>query len=78
MSSAIFGKDFFTPEMMSRVETLPFFRITIRADRCPSTRTMLVCGGYPSRTLANHPLPLSHAMRLVALWAAHGTPKMPG
>ena len=39
------GAAAFTLEMMSSVEALPDFRITISAERWPFTRTMLVCGG---------------------------------
>ena len=38
--------------MMSSVEAEPVFMMLIRMARLPSTRTMLVCGGLPSRTWA--------------------------
>ncbi len=40
------------PEMMASVDTEPFFRTCISTERLPSTCTMLVCGGLPSRTVA--------------------------
>ena len=41
-----------TCAMMSSVEALPVFRIVSSDARWPLTRTMLVCGGLPSRTCA--------------------------
>ncbi len=40
-----------TLAMMSRVEDFPVFWMLSSEERCPSTRTMFVCGGNPSRTL---------------------------
>ena len=40
------------PSMMARVETAPFFSTCSSTERPPSTWTMLVCGGLPSRTWA--------------------------
>jgi hypothetical protein len=40
------------PEMISRVEIAPALSTIISTDRLPSTWTMLVCGGLPSRTVA--------------------------
>ena len=40
------------PEIMSSVEASPDFSTDISTARDPSTRTMFVCGGYPSRTNA--------------------------
>ena len=40
------------PVMTSSVDALPAFWIVSSDARCPSTRTMLVCGGKPSRTHA--------------------------
>ena len=37
---------------MSSVEASPVLMIESSEARCPSTRTMLVCGGKPSRTWA--------------------------
>ena len=34
------------------IETAPFFNTTISTERLPSTCTILVCGGLPSRTWA--------------------------
>ena len=50
--AAIFGSRFLTLLMMSMVEALPTFWMVSSAARDPSTRTMLVCGGKPSRTCA--------------------------
>ena len=44
------------PSTMERVEMLPFFNAGISTARWPSTRTMLVCGGDPSRTWATWPM----------------------
>ena len=41
-----------TRSMMSSVDALPVFSTVSSAARWPSTRTMLVCGGKPSRTCA--------------------------
>ena len=41
-----------TPAMMSSVEAEPIFMTLMRMARLPSTRTMLVWGGLPSRTWA--------------------------
>ncbi len=46
------GNSDFAREMMSSVEAFPTFCTESRTDRWPSTRTMLVCGGKPSRTCA--------------------------
>ncbi|MET4829294.1 hypothetical protein ABH972_006883 [Bradyrhizobium ottawaense] len=40
------------PAMMSSVEVAPAFSTIISTERFPSTWTMLVCGGLPSRTVA--------------------------
>ena len=40
------------PAMIASVETEPFFSTCISTERLPSTCTMLVCGGLPSRTCA--------------------------
>ena len=40
------------PAMISSVEIAPFFSTIISTERLPSTWTMLVCGGLPSRTVA--------------------------
>ena len=40
------------PAMMASVEVAPFFSTCSRTERLPSTWTMLVCGGLPSRTWA--------------------------
>ena len=40
------------PAMIASVETDPFFRTCMSTERLPSTCTMLVCGGLPSRTVA--------------------------
>ena len=40
------------PSMIGSVETAPFFSTCISTERLPSTCTMLVCGGLPSRTWA--------------------------
>ena len=40
------------PAMISRVEIEPAFSTIISTERLPSTWTILVCGGLPSRTLA--------------------------
>ena len=40
------------PLMMSIVEALPVLSTFMSTARLPSRRTMLVCGGYPSRTCA--------------------------
>ena len=40
------------PSMIARVDTEPFFNTCISTERLPSTCTMLVCGGLPSRTVA--------------------------
>ena len=40
------------PAMISSVEIEPAFSTIISTERLPSTWTMLVCGGLPSRTLA--------------------------
>ena len=47
-----YGKSCLIAAMMFNVEALPIFWIVIRVDRRPSTRTILVCGGKPSRTKA--------------------------
>ncbi len=47
------------PSTIDRVEMLPFFRAGISTARRPSTRTMLVCGGEPSRTWATWPMVIS-------------------
>ncbi len=41
-----------TPAMMSSVDAEPLFSTLISTARRPSTRTMLPCGGKPSRTCA--------------------------
>ena len=46
------GNSCLIPAMMLSVEALPIFWIVISVDRRPSTRTILVCGGNPSRTKA--------------------------
>ncbi len=46
------GSFWLIPSMMSIVEALPVFSTFIRMARLPSTRTMLVWGGKPSRTCA--------------------------
>ena len=46
------GKSCLIPEMMLSVEAVPIFWIVISVERRPSTRTILVCGGKPSRTKA--------------------------
>ena len=38
--------------MIAKVETAPFLSTTISTERLPSTCTILVCGGLPSRTWA--------------------------
>ena len=43
---------FLMPSMIASVETAPFLSTIIRTERLPSTWTMLVCGGLPSRTCA--------------------------
>src|SRR5258708_24721862 len=48
----IVGKRFLILLMMSNVEVVPFFWMVISVDRRPSTRTILVWGGKPSRTKA--------------------------
>ena len=40
------------PAMISSVETEPAFSTIISTERLPSTCTMLVCGGLPSRMVA--------------------------
>ena len=40
------------PSMMASVDTEPFFSTCSSTERPPSTCTMLVCGGLPSRTWA--------------------------
>ena len=40
------------PWTMSRVEASPVLMTESSEARCPSTRTMFVCGGKPSRTCA--------------------------
>ena len=40
------------PEITFSVEAFPAFWIVSNTERCPFTRTMLVCGGKPSRTQA--------------------------
>ena len=40
------------PAMISSVEVAPAFSTIISTERLPSTWTMLVCGGLPSRTVA--------------------------
>ncbi len=40
------------PAMISSVEIEPAFSTIISTERLPSTWTMLVCGGLPSRTVA--------------------------
>ena len=40
------------PAMIASVETAPFLSTCISTERLPSTCTMLVCGGLPSRTCA--------------------------
>ena len=40
------------PAITSSVDAFPAFWIVSRTERCPLTRTMLVCGGKPSRTQA--------------------------
>ena len=47
-----FGSSALTPAITSRVEAEPVLRIVIKTAFEPSTRTMLVCGGLPSWTLA--------------------------
>jgi hypothetical protein len=50
--AAICGRRSRTRRMMSSVEAPPDLRMVSRVARWPSTRTMLVCGGKPSRTWA--------------------------
>jgi len=40
------------PSMIDSVDTAPFFSTASSTERLPSTWTMLVCGGLPSRTCA--------------------------
>ena len=47
------------PSMIDSVEMLPFFSAGISTARWPSTRTILVCGGEPSRTWATWPMVIS-------------------
>ena len=46
------GRSCLMPAMILSVEALPIFWIVISVDLRPSTRTMFVCGGNPSRTNA--------------------------
>ena len=46
------GSAFFTLLTTSRVEAVPFLKMRISTECRPSARTMLTCGGPPSRTLA--------------------------
>ena len=50
--SEMTGNIFLTLLTISSVDAAPLFRMVIRTARLPLTRTILVCGGLPSRTLA--------------------------
>ncbi len=54
--SLISGSMLRMPSTIDRVEILPFFIAGISTARRPSTRTILVCGGEPSRTWATWPM----------------------
>ena len=50
------GRFFLTRLTTSRVEACPTFNTFISTPRAPSRRTILVSGGWPSRTLATSPM----------------------
>ena len=51
-AARIVGRKVFTALTTDSVDALPFFRIVISTECRPSERTMLSCGGAPSRTWA--------------------------